>query len=125
MRKELGLVLYYCEGGKDKCGKIEVTSTDPLLLQTFANWLRTNYPVKEEKLKAMLWLREDENELEHKMFWSNSLNIPLEQFRKSYRTPNRGKKAPHGVCRLYYCDKRLLKEILSEAEKLLITSKQP
>ena len=118
--KELGLMLYYCEGAKTiKTGKVSVTSTDAKMLKYFANWLRNCFVIADSKLRIQLWLRKGEDEQTLKQFWSKLLDVPLEQFIKTYWTPKKGKKAPRGVCRLYYCSIPMLKTILTEAEQLI------
>ena len=61
--KEMGLMLYWCEGDKsvETC-KIGLTTSDPEMLNYFISWLINYYGIRKSKIKLRLHLWEGSNE---------------------------------------------------------------
>jgi transcriptional regulator with XRE-family HTH domain len=78
-----GLFLYWAEGSKTKTFSIALTNTNPKMLVLFIRWLKF-FDVPKSKLKVHLHLYSDMNIKKKINFWSETLNIPITQFRKPY-----------------------------------------
>lgn len=78
-----GLFLYWAEGSKTKNFSISLTNTNPTMLVLFIRWLNF-FDVPKSKLKIHLHLYSDMNIKKQMKFWSDTLDIPLMQFRKPY-----------------------------------------
>lgn len=122
-----GLMLYWAEGSKKNNGHIAFSNSDPKMIQLFLKFLREVCGVYENRLKILLHLYKNQNELKLKKFWSKNTGIPLTQFNTSCvhkgKTGTYKKKSRYGTISLRYCDKKLLEQILkridSYADKLL------
>lgn len=121
LTKELGLMLYWGEGDKTKDYFVALTNVDPKVMVYFVNWLRRFFDINESKLKGRLYIWRDTNEKEAKEFWSKKLNIPINQFTKSYisnSVPNvRKRRHNYGVCRVSYGSKKIFSEIMEGIKK--------
>lgn len=124
LSKEMGLMLYWGEGDKTKDYFVALTNTNPDILFYFITWLRKYFEINESKLKCRLYLWENLDEKNVKIFWSKKLKIPLTQFTKSYISHSIPKirKAKHefGVCRISYGSKKIFTEIINEIHKNFI-----
>ena len=115
INKKSGLMLYWAEG--DKTGEyfVALTNTDYKILIYFVSWLRKYFKIDEKRLRCRLYIWKILDENKAKKFWSKTLNIPLNQFTKSYISKSKPKirKVRHnfGVCRASYGSKRIFKEI--------------
>lgn len=106
----IGLALYWAEGTKTWDSKIEVTNSDPMLLQVFLRWLKAE-KADIGRARIKLHLYEGMNIKKEMSFWSNSLEISLEQFyqpiiKETRRRFHRGSHG-HGTCQLIYGDRVL------------------
>lgn len=85
-RKELfiaGLFLYWGEGLKAQRGTVGISNTDPAVIVAFLSWLEI-MKISKNKLRVRLHLYKDMNIVRETRYWSKSLAIPVEQFRKPY-----------------------------------------
>lgn len=101
-----GLFLYWGEGAKLR-GRIAISNTDPKIVKFALYWMIKVLNVPMERIQARLHLYRDMDIEESIDFWSINLNLPKEQFRKSYiKKSNREdltyKSFGHGTCNLYY-----------------------
>lgn len=114
-------MLYWGEGDKTGNYFVALTNTNVKILKYFILWLRKYFKIDEKKLKARLYIWTSLNEKEAKEFWSRELNIPQNQFTKSYISkskPNIRKiRHNHGVCRVSYGSKIVFGEIMKKIEK--------
>jgi hypothetical protein len=78
----LALSLLYLGEGLKK-DDTSLANTDPLILNFFVHCLLNIFNVNISKIACELHLRADQNEQEIKIYWSNTLNIPLNQFKKT------------------------------------------
>ena len=110
--KALALGLFWGEGTRRNLISIRLYNSDPSLLRTFVTFLLVICGVRADKLRAHLILHEDENAKHALRLWSNSLNIPLNQFNKVTRIPARGhgtykSKSRHGTAGVYVHNSKL------------------
>lgn len=121
LSKELGLMLYWGEGDKTKNYFVALTNTNPNILVYFLSWLRKYFQLDEKRIRGRLYLWRNINESEAKLFWSKKLDVPLDQFTKSYisKSTPKIKKNRHenGVCRISYGSKEIMSEIKQGIEK--------
>ncbi|MBP9703037.1 hypothetical protein KBD69_05155 [Candidatus Woesebacteria bacterium] len=119
-KKSILSMLYWAEGAKRYDATVSFANTDPHLCLIFITLLRECYPLLEEKFRIMLHLQLQHNEPEQKRYWSELLDIPIEQFTKTIwkKTPNSGKRYRqnyHGICFVRYNSVELQREITAYA----------
>jgi len=118
MSKKLGLMLYWGEGDKAMKSFVALTNTDPKVLKYFIIWFRKYFEFDEKRLRGRLYIWEDLDEEKAKKFWSKFLDIPVNQFTKSYISKSKPKvrkrRHEYGVCRISYCSALIHREILKE-----------
>ena len=78
------LGLYAGEGAKTP-GAVSMANTNPLLLRLFIDWLRRNFDIDEDRLRARLYLHEGLDIEEATAYWSAATSIPEHQFQRPYR----------------------------------------
>lgn len=114
-------MLYWGEGDKTKNYFIALTNTNPNILIYFVTWFRRYFDIDERKLKCRLYIWKNINEKNVKSFWSKKLNIPLEQFTKSYISNSllkiRKNRHEFGVCRVSYGSKKIFGEIIKQIDE--------
>jgi hypothetical protein len=112
--------MYWCEGDRSeesRTYRAALTSSDPRILQLFVEWLEQYYGTKKVQMKVRLHLWPSSDEKLAKYFWSTKLEIPLQNFTKSWLKPRGrgvGKRIhPYGICRVSISSKELLHKIVS------------
>ncbi len=126
-QKTMLLVGLYMGEGFKMLDSVGFGNSNAKILRNYVDLLRSLYRLDESKLRCFLHLRADQIDEAEKKYWSEKLNIPLENFRKTqYDARTLGKQTRisyHGVCALYYYDARLAKKLyftaLAVTEKLL------
>lgn len=78
-----GIALYAAEGNKSD-GKAGFSNADPKLIKFMMYWFLTFAKVPIGKMRGAIWLHEGLSEKKSKKFWSNLINLPLDQFNKTY-----------------------------------------
>lgn len=111
-----GIAMYFAEGNKGD-GSVKFSNTDPLAIKFMVDWFRKLCKVPEEKFRCSLYIHDNLDKKKAKEFWSDLINIPLSQFRKSYivkNNPNRLRKIKHkyGVLRVTISDVNLHRKIM-------------
>lgn len=97
-------MLYLGEGTKwQKSRAPKLTSTSPMIIQTYIRLLRDCYGITTDKLRARVQLRADQDMDESVKFWSNITGIEEGRFYQSYvdkRTVGKTTIKPdyQGVC---------------------------
>jgi hypothetical protein len=105
-----GLFLYWAEGGKTRDASVVLTNTNPTMLKFYLKWLKL-LRVPKDKLRINLHLYSDMNIKEKIKFWSDTLDIPQNQFwkpyiKKSLQTSITYKNGyGHGTCCIVYDNK--------------------
>lgn len=78
-----GLFLYWAEGSKTTSASVGLTNTNPSMLKFYIHWLAL-FGITRKDLKVSLHLYSDMNIRKQEKYWSQQLDIPTSQFRKSY-----------------------------------------
>ena len=78
-----GLYLYWGEGNKSGQANVGISNTDPSVILAFLDWIKI-MDIPREKLYVRLHLYKDMNIQKETQYWSDTLRIPLAQFRKPY-----------------------------------------
>lgn len=80
-----GLCLYWAEGSKSMSSRLKFTNSDPKMMLFMMKWLEKNFDVKSRDLIPRISINNIHEPRQNKVlnFWSSTLNIPKEQFRKT------------------------------------------
>jgi DNA-binding transcriptional regulator YiaG len=120
-RKLLVSIIYWCEGSKyPATNKVDLTNSDPLLLQIFIKFLRESFPLDESKFRAKLQIHSTQDFSEIKKYWSKLLDIPISQFMKPTITVANGKKHRKdymGTCTIRYSDYKIQLKLIGIYEQ--------
>ncbi|MDD5418044.1 MAG: hypothetical protein PHW96_04140 [Candidatus Nanoarchaeia archaeon] len=119
-------MLYWCEGDKYTSPnryKVAITTTDVKMQKLFVDWLKEYYLIDKNQIKLRLHIWEDINEEKAKEYWANELNIPLENFTKSWVKEKKGNKKVHknGLCRASIDNKELFNKIMRDINSEFLT----
>jgi hypothetical protein len=79
----VGIALYAAEGNKSD-GKAGFSNSDPKLIKFMTDWFISFAKVPMKKLRGAIWLHEGLSKKKSKKFWSNLINLPPNQFHKTY-----------------------------------------
>ena len=115
-QKILCAMLYWCEGVKSVDYGMRFMNSDPKLVRLFLKLLRTNFEIKEEKLKALIHLHKYHDINKEVAFWSKITHINKQQFLKSYIKENTGKRVRddyRGCLSVRYYSADLARELLA------------
>ncbi len=82
---DLALAMLYVGEGNKKSPKTALGNSDPEILKFFLLSLKTNYGVDFRRIRCDLYLRADQNEQRIKKFWSQALNLPMENFKYTHK----------------------------------------
>lgn len=107
-----GIALYWAEGGKTRRGPIRLANGDPAIIQTMMRFFREICKVPESKFRGHIHIHPHLDYKEAELYWSLIANIPLSQFFKTYRKPNKSSSnkkdtLPYGTFEIYVCDTQL------------------
>lgn len=111
-----GVAMYFAEG--DKSGKnVAFSNSDPRAIKFMTDWFLSVCKASKNKIRCDLYIHDNLNEKEAKKYWSELINIPIEQFRKSYivkNNKNRLRKVKHiyGVLRVGVSNANLHRKIM-------------
>lgn len=130
--KSLLAMLYWAEGSRSKhASGTQFTNTDPQLALLYITLLRKCYNINENKFRIWLRVHYYHSTRKTKKFWSELLNIPLNQFLKT-SLKKRGKtkrfrKNFAGICTVRYNDGSIKKELIEIGSSLqkIITKNAP
>ncbi len=125
--KSILAALYWAEGAKGRSQALKFANNDPKLNLLFITLLRRCYVIDESKLRIRLHLHYYHKARLAKKFWSELLNVPLNQFGKIYwKARSKSKRFRRnfgGTCFVGYNGIRLKDEImafaLATADKLI------
>jgi predicted transcriptional regulator len=112
----MGVAMYFAEGNKTD-GNVVFTNTDPRSIEFMMDWFRRVCKVPEDKFRCSIYIHDNLNEKEAKKFWSNLIDIPISQFRKTCivkNNPNRLRKVRHkyGLLRIVVSNANLHRKIM-------------
>lgn len=114
-------MIYFCEGNKND-SNVGFTNSDPELMRLFIQLLRKCFSLDESKFRACLHAHDYHDIEKQKKFWSGVIDIPLQQFTRTYN-----KKSAHvfkklgyqGCLRVNYYDAHVARVLLAFAKKLM------
>jgi len=106
-RKIALVMLYVAEGSKSDRGSLMFGNSSPDMIRLFLVLLRDVYEIDENKFRATVQCRADQDINTLQKFWSKVTKIPIRQFYKAQvdqRTANKPTRKPDykGVCRIDY-----------------------
>ncbi|OGM09112.1 hypothetical protein A2Z67_05895 [Candidatus Woesebacteria bacterium RBG_13_36_22] len=84
----VGISLYAAEGGK-RDSSIEFSNSDPKIIKFIIKWFREFCNIPEEKFRGAIWIHDNLDPDNAKIFWSKMTNIPENQFHKTYIAKNK------------------------------------
>ncbi len=120
--KREGLILYWCEGAK-ALDVSAVTNSNHEILKKFVYWITKYYKINKSKLKMQLYMWDILNESEAKKFWCSELDLPENNFYKTYFKKKKGNyrknKYLHGVCRVSFCNTKIARMIKEDINSLI------
>jgi len=109
-----GLNLYWGEGdSKLENGIVRLVNTDCRMVSLFVKFLKNFCEIPQEKILAAMTLYPDLNEEKCKNFWSESIGIPVQQFRKTQfiKGKHPTKKVRNGMCTVFIHSRGLKEKI--------------
>src|SRR3989338_4111695 len=135
LRQIVGAPLWWAEGTKSRHDKrwkntvtypLEITSTDPRVIQLFLNFIRHDIKIDESRLRVQLHLHANDNIKELESYWLHVCKISKNQLHKTIIRPA-GRKIgkTRGTCKIRYHDKKaylsakkILDRIIQQTEAL-------
>lgn len=116
----LGLALYWGEGDKRSLYHTRITNSDPHIIRIFLLFSKkflSEYDIK--RIKANVFIYNDIIDQEAKNFWSESIDLPLNQFTKSTLLVGKSKnRLTYGTCTLIIGSRYLKVKMLQWLELL-------
>ncbi len=125
----MGVMLYWAEGGKTQ-RMFRFSNGDPEMISIMMNFLRLVCKVDESKLRGYIHIHPH---LDHELaeeYWSDVSQIPMDQFFKTYRKPNKGSTykgrdtLPFGVFDVYVMDTILFLKVTGWAQGIFRSQKE-
>jgi len=125
-KKELfliGIALYWAEGSKTQRNVVKFSNSDPDMIKLIMKFFRIICRVPKEKFRGYIHIHPHLNHKKAENYWSCISQIPLNQFYKTYRKPNKasGNKKdtlPFGTLDINICDTKLFLKIKGWIEKI-------
>src|SRR3989344_2365832 len=78
-----GFYLYWGEGIKSGRGNVGIANTDPAVIRSFIRWMKV-LGISKDRMYVRLHLYKDMDIGREMRFWSQEIQMPLDQFRKPY-----------------------------------------
>lgn len=124
-----GLFLYIAEGDQTS-RSVSFSSSNPSLILFMYHWLRNSLGVSKNKIRAAIWLPQNNHPLSARKYWASLLTLPITQFQKTYIYVPKKKskkvstniKHPNGVLTLRIYDVNLKRKIKGWMEAGLMPS---
>jgi hypothetical protein len=117
-----GAALYAGEGSK-RDGSVIFANTDAQMMKWFCTWLRRFFAIDESRLSMRVYLHDGLDLEAAKKHWATVTDIPLTQFRASYRAKAdssiRTTKHPFGCAYVRYDCSRTHRAIMGLVKALL------
>jgi transposase-like protein len=119
VRHAIGCMLYWAEGTKTR-NQIRFSNSDPEMVRTFVEFLRTYFHLDDEHIRLTCHLfadhEERQREIEH--FWLEVTQLPRSSLCQSivnvyskYSAKKRRNKLPYGTCRVVVNRTRVVQSI--------------
>jgi transposase len=124
----IGVALYIGEGTKNG-STVDFTNSNPKIIQFMVNWLIRFCNIPKLKIKANLWLHDNNNEQNAKKYWSQITGLPLENFGSTYIAKNKANSKkirkniyPFGIIKIRHSNVQILRKIHGWMEGILVNS---
>ena len=108
-------MLYWAEGSKEEREIVDISNSDPRLIQLALRWLRVVCEVPDEKIRIQMHIHTDLDLEECIQFWSRVTGLPRNQFQKTQiklsSLGHRKKRLYFGTIKIRVCDKQLYRRI--------------
>lgn len=119
----MGVTIYVGEGGKTD-RDISIVNSDHRLIKFMMGWFKDFCSVPMDKFRGSLYIHDNLDENNAKLFWSNLTGIPLSQFTKSYIVKNnenrlRNTKHINGIFRIKITNASLHRKIMGWVDGIL------
>jgi hypothetical protein len=107
----IGAALYWAEGGKTQ-RLVRFSNGDPEMIKIMMTFFRRICNVPEKKFRGYIHIHPTLDYRSAEIYWSSVSGIPLTQFFKTYRKPNKSSSnkknsLPKGVMDIYVLDSNL------------------
>lgn len=102
----IGIGLYLGEGSKSH-EEVRIVNSNPIIIRLAIRWFKKFCSVQSHHLRIAIHGYPDHNIDELLAFWSDTLNIPIEQFIKTtidtrqHKSAHKKRKLPYGTAHLY------------------------
>jgi transcriptional regulator with XRE-family HTH domain len=111
----MGTMLYWAEGGKTQ-RMVRFSNGDPEMIKIMMEYFRRICAVPEHKFRGYIHIHPHLDYRGAERYWASITAIPLAQFFKTYRKPNKSSQnkknsLPHGVLDIYVLDTKLFYKI--------------
>ncbi|MFA5753871.1 MAG: hypothetical protein WC905_00725 [Patescibacteria group bacterium] len=106
-------LIYWAEGAKTE-RRLGFTNSDPEMIKVYLKLLRSSFPIKEEKISAVLHLHDYHNRQEMIDFWSKVAGIDKKRigiYNKKH-SGLRKKEGYKGCISIRYCDYHIFDEVM-------------
>ena len=124
-----GLTLYLGEGAKTEASGFRMANTSTAIMRSFVRWLRMFFDIDETRLRGRLYLHDDLDEHAAITHWSEALDVPLDQFQRSYRPVRRSdfKTSKHefGCMSIGYGDVSIFRRVMAMNDAISCTFADP
>jgi len=116
----MGVMLYWAEGGKTQ-RLVRFSNGDPEMIKIMMTFFRQVCNVPEHKFRGYIHIHPHLDHKNAEKYWSTITEIPLKQFFKTYRRPNKSSQnkkdsLPYGVLDVYVLDASLFLKITGWAK---------
>jgi hypothetical protein len=119
----MGIALYWAEGSKSQRGTVQLSNSDPRLIQIMMRFFRKICEVPKEKFRGHIFLHPHLDTRKSKKYWHNITGIPLNQFYKTSKQVSKSSKGkkdtlPFGTFNIEICNTELFLKIKGWIEKV-------
>lgn len=116
----IGVMLYWAEGGKTQ-RMVRFSNGDPEMIKIMMTFFRRVCAVPESKFRGYIHIHPHLNYRDAEQYWSSVSGIPLSQFYKTYRKPNKSSQdkkdsLPQGTFDIYIQNSELFLKIVGWAQ---------
>jgi len=120
-----GCILYWAEGAKSR-NVVKLTNADPRMLSFFADFLRREFALPDEKMRVYCNLFADHLDRQRQIedFWLDELQLPRTSLRKTvvntyskYSQKKRNGKLPYGTAKLSVHSTRIVQTIYGSIQE--------
>lgn len=117
----IALIIWWCEGTKPRRSKIwknsiiksiEVINCDSKIIKIFADFLRKQMKVSNDRLRGQIQIHQGDNKEKIENYWEEKIGIPKNQFDKTIIRPRGNKPNKNkGTFKLRLYDKKLYEKL--------------